>query len=59
MFQLSHERERRMHQEAGCEWPGCKCAVPSYALSSYNRTEFCDKLAQYERDNDLIDPRDR
>lgn len=58
MFQLSPERERRMHQEAKCEWPTCQCQVPSYALSGYNRTEFCLKLKQYEADNDLKDPRD-
>lgn len=48
MFRLSQARQVKMQNEARCEWPVCKCEVPSYALSAYNRTEFCLKLKQYE-----------
>lgn len=30
----------------GCEWPTCKCAVPSYALSMHNRVHYCIKLTE-------------
>jgi hypothetical protein len=48
VFQLSNERMEKMNNEAGCTFPKCECHVPSYALSMYNRTEFCEKLAAYE-----------
>ena len=47
-FRLSQARQFKMQNEAKCEWPVCKCEVPSYAMSAYNRTEFCLKLKQYE-----------
>ena len=51
-FQLSQAREAKMYNKAKCEWPKCKCSVPSYAMSGYNRTEFCDKLREYEENED-------
>ena len=31
---------------SGCEWPKCKCPVPSYALSGHNRVHFCVKITE-------------
>lgn len=52
-FQLSQKRECRMYNEAKCEWPKCTCKVPYYAMSGYNRTEFCEKLKEYEEKEGL------
>jgi len=48
MFKLSHERMMKMNNEARCTFPKCDCEIPGYALSMYNRTEFCNKLKEYE-----------
>lgn len=40
----------RMQNEAKCEWPDCKCIVPSFALSAQNRVSYCNKLKDYDKE---------
>lgn len=46
----SMEKARFVHESDlepnGCEWPKCKCPVPSYALSMHNRVHYCIKLTE-------------
>jgi len=51
---MSHADEMRMNNEAGCEWPTCKCSVPYYALSMHNRINFCVKLKEYDDQHGII-----
>lgn len=51
---MSMADEARMHNEAGCEWPKCKCRVPDYAFSMHNRVNFCLKLKEYDEKNGIV-----